>query len=356
MAADLTRRGYPVILCDLPQFEAVLEPIRERGGLELQGVLGEGFAPLAHVTSDVGEALTAADIILIVVPAYAQAVFAEACCTHLRPGQIVVLNPGSTGGALEFAQVLRSRGADDGVIVAETLSLPYACRKDNPTRVNVSGVKTNLPIAAYPAQRTAELLRCLEGVYHSGLAPAANVLETSLNSLNAIAHPVAMLLNTGWIEHTGGKFSFYGEGVTPSVAHAMEAVDRERMAVASALGLEPISLVQWDQRLYGLKGDTLYELIHNSWVHGKSQAPESLQSRYLTEDMPYGLVPIASIGAALGVPTPTINLFIDLACLLLGTDLRASGRTAEKLGLAGLSSEQMQAFVRDGEIAVRGVA
>jgi opine dehydrogenase len=348
IAADLARRGIACTLFDLPRFEAVVAPIREAGVLRLSGVLGDVTVAAPRVTTEIREALDDADVLLIVVPAFAQVTFAEACAPFLRDGQIAVLIPGSTGGALAFARALRREGAVEGVLVAETLSLPYACRKVEPTHVHVGGVKRNLPLAAFPARLTDRVLAALQPVFPGMLVAAAHVLETSLNNPNAMAHPVPALLNTGWIETTGGDFRFYTDGVSPSVARAMDALDRDRLAVVSALGLPPVPATEWDRRLYGLVGATTYELNRDSWVHRDIRAPGELRSRYLTEDVPFGLVPIASIARELGIATPTIDLVIDLASLLLDEDLRAAGRTAASLGLAGRTADQMIEFVEVG--------
>jgi opine dehydrogenase len=348
-AADLARRGILCTLFDLPRFDAILAPIREGGMLRLTGALGDHVVAAPPVTTDVREAVEGADILVIAVPAFAQDAFARACAPFVHSGQIAVLTPGSTGGALAFAWALRREGAVDGVLVAETLSLPYACRKVEPNHVHVGGVKRNLPVAAFPARHTDHVLAALEPVFPGMLVAAAHVLETSLNNPNAMAHPVPALLNTGWIETTGGDFRFYADGVSPSVARAMDALDRDRLAVVSALGLPSVPATEWDRRLYGLTGETTYELNRDSWVHRDIRAPGELRSRYLTEDVPYGLVPIASIARELGIATPTIDLVIDLACLLLDEDLRAAGRTAASLGLAGRSARQMVEFVETGQ-------
>ena len=203
-------------------------------------------------------------------------------------------------------------------------------------------------MAAFPARNTAAVLVALERIFPGMLVAAAHVLETSLNNPNAMAHPVPALLNAGWIETTGGDFRFYADGVSPSVARAMDALDRDRLALVTALGLPAVPATEWDRRLYGLVGATTYELNRDSWVHRDIRAPKELRSRYLTEDVPYGLVPIASIAHELGIATPTIDLVIDLASLLLDEDLRATGRTAASLGLAGRSADQMIEFVEVG--------
>jgi opine dehydrogenase len=347
-AADLARRGIPCTLFDLPRFEAVLAPIRNAGVLRLSGVLGEHTVPAPAITTDAREAVEEADVLVVAVPSFAQEAFARICAPFVRPGQVVVLTPGGTGGALAFAEVLRLEGAAGGVVVAETLSLPYACRKVEPNHVHVGGVKHDLPVAAFPALDTGRAMAALEPVFPRMLVAASHVLETSLNNPNAMAHPVPALLNSGWIETTGGDFRFYTDGVSPSVGRAMDALDRDRLALLVALGLEAVPAIEWDRRLYGLTGTNAYEVNRDSLVHRDIRAPDALRSRYLTEDVPYGLVPMASIARELGVETPLIDLFIDLASTLLGEDLRAGGRTAASLGLAGMDAAGMVEYVTTG--------
>ena len=155
IAADLVRRGIACTLFELPSFEAVVAPIREAGVLRLSGVLGDQVVAAPRITTDARRGRGGADVLLVAVPAFAQVTFAEACAPFLREGQVVVLTPGSTGGALAVAETLRRSARLEGVTVAETLSLPFACRKVDPVHVHVSGVKHDLPIAAFPASRNA---------------------------------------------------------------------------------------------------------------------------------------------------------------------------------------------------------
>ncbi len=348
IAADLLRRGVTCTLFDMPTFAATLAPIREAGSLRLTGVLGETTVAAPSVTTDIGEAVDGADVLVVAVPAFAQAAFADAMAPHLSSGQVVVLTPGSTGGALAVAEALRGAGALDGVTVAETMSLPFACRKSDPITVHVAGVKHDLPVAAFPATGTRAASERLAEVFPGGVAPAANVLETSLNNMNATAHPVPVVLNAGWIETTAGDFRFYADGVSPAVARVMDRLDDDRLELVAALGLPRVPATEWDRRMYGLTGATTYELNRDSWVHRDIRAPRELRTRYLLEDVPFGLVPIASIAHELGIPTPTIDLVVDLASLLADEDLRAAGRSAASLGLAGLDADGMIRMVETG--------
>ena len=81
-----------------------------------------------------------------------------------------------------------------------------------------------------------------------------------------------------------------------------------------------------------------------------SKGPSSADSRYLTEDVPMGLVFFASLGKALGVPTPIAEALINIASAVGQTDYWKTGRTLERLGLGGLSAAELRAYVEHGGV------
>lgn len=349
-AADLAIKGFAVRLYS--SYEETIAPLQARGGLELEvlpstGLRG-GFARLERATTDLAAAVEGADIIMVVTPAPSQRRYAEKLAPHLRSGQVVVLHPGSFGGALEFAQVLAAHGAPP-VTLAETECLIYAGRKKGPTHMWIRGYKKGLRLAAFPARETARVLSLLRQAYPD-LAEADSVLETGLSNPNPIIHIPIMILNAARIE-APGDFLFYWEGVTPAVGRAIEALDAERMAVGEALGVPLRSVYEQDLEWYGHQGTygrNIYEThVHNP-IYQWSLAPTNFEHRYLTEDTPYGLVPIEDLGYRLGVPTPRISATIEYASLLTRQDLRHGARTIERLGLAHLSPHELRRYVRCG--------
>ena len=224
IAADLVRRGIACTLFDLPRFEAVVAPIREAGVLRLTGVLGDVTVRAPPVTTDIREAVEDADVLLVAVPAFAQVTFAEACAPFLREGQVVVLTPGSTGRCARRRGGPppggAPRGRHGGGDALAPVRLPEGRSGPRPRERR----EARPPGRGLPGDRERTCGRGpAQGVFPAGLAVAANVLETSLNNLNAMAHPLPALLNAGWIETTGGDFRFYNDGVSPSVARAMDA-------------------------------------------------------------------------------------------------------------------------------------
>ncbi|MBI4279464.1 MAG: NAD/NADP octopine/nopaline dehydrogenase family protein [Armatimonadetes bacterium] len=348
-AADLTRRGCQVRLYDLPEFAAPLAPVRE-SGIRVHGAVPEATYRPAVITTEIAEALDGAAIVLLIVPAFGHRRFAEVVLPQLRDGQVVLLCPGAVGGALEVYQMLRTSRPGCLAIVGEAANLVYAAKRDGPASVRINGIKQGVPAAAIPAGRTGEMLDVLSPIYPEFVA-AHDVLETGLNNINVVVHPVLMLANLSRVENKEEWFIFR-DGFTPAVARLMDGVDRERLAVLRALGLPEVSIAQWMVRFYGdqgVKGTDLYEVLSTAPVFARSTGPRSLQDRYLDEDVPYGLVPIASIAAGLGVPTPCMEGVVAAASAAAGTDFGATGRNMDRLGLAGLSPAQIVARVVQGD-------
>jgi len=191
---------------------------------------------LTFATSDIAKALNGANVIMVVVPASGHGDVARLCAPHLCDGQIVVLNPGRTGGALEFRQILNKQGCSANVIVAETGTFIFASRSTGPAQARIFRTKNTVPLAALPAIHTSHVLETVCKAYPQFI-PAPNVLHTSLDNMGAIFHPALTLLNASWIESTKGNFQFYIDGVTRSSGHVLEVLDRERLTIAAALGV-----------------------------------------------------------------------------------------------------------------------
>jgi len=348
MAAHLAVKGFPVVLYN--RTPENIAAIKTRRGIELMSYEDgpHGFAHLALVTSDMGEALEQAEVIMVVVPATGHADIARVAAPHLRDGQIVVLNPGRTGGVLEFMRVLRQHGCDADVTVAEAETLIYASRSEGPAQARIFRIKEAVPLAALPASRTARVLEALAPAFPQFI-DGISVLHTSLNNMGAIFHPALSLLNAGRIESTGGGFQFYIDGVTPSVARLLEALDRERVTVAAALGIRARTALEWLRMAYDATGADLHEAIHNQPGYYGITAPRTLNHRYITEDVPMSLVPIAALGHQYGVRVRGMESIIRMACIIHQTDYWWRGRTLDKLGIEGLSVSEVMRYVVEGE-------
>ncbi|MGD2178798.1 MAG: NAD/NADP octopine/nopaline dehydrogenase family protein [Anaerolineae bacterium] len=347
MASHLALMGFGVTLYNrTPENIAV---VKARKGIELRSYEGgpHGFGQLNVVTSDMEEALEEADIIMVVTPATGHRDIARKAAPYLKDGQIVVLNPGRTGGVLEFVQVLQEFGCEADVTVSEAETLIYASRTEGPAQSRIFRIKEAVPIAALPATRTKQVLATLAPAYPRFI-DGISVLHTSMNNMGAIFHPALTILNAGRVESTVGEYQFYIEGVTPSVACALEALDRERVTVAASLNIRAQTGMEWLKRAYDATGRNLYQAIQNQPGYYGIKAPRTLNHRYITEDVPMSLVPIAAIGNQYGVKVRGMESLIRMACILHQTDYWRPGRTLDKMGIERLSVEEINRYVMEG--------
>jgi opine dehydrogenase len=347
MAAHLALMGFSVTLWNRT-FEHI-EVIKKRGGIELEGAEGgpHGFGKIPLVTSDIAEALRDAEMIMVVLPSSAHADIAKTVAPCLKDGQIIILHPGRTCGALEFDKTLRDSGCTAKIMIAEAETFIYASRSDGPAQARIFRIKEAVPLAALPATRTQAVLEAIQPAYPQFI-DGGNVLHTGLNNMGAIFHPALTLLNAGWIEATHGDYQFYIDGVTPSVGRVLEVLDRERVTVASSLGLRARTGLEWLKMAYDTTGEDLHEAIHNQPGYYGIKAPSTLNHRYIFEDVPMSLVPIASLGQRFGVSVRGMDSIIRLACIVHRTDYWRRGRTVDKLGIGDLSVSELTQYVNEG--------
>lgn len=350
MAAHLSLMGFTVNLYN--RSPERLRPIQLQGGIELitsEPEVPHGFAKLNTATDNIEEAVAETDILMVVVPANGHSFMAEHIAPHLVDGQIIVLHPGRTGGALEVHNVFREHKVQADFVVAEAQTFIYASRAMNPGQTKIFRIKNNIPVAAIPAHRTPEVVKALRNAYPQ-FVPGDNVMKTSLDNIGAIFHPAVTVLNAARIESTHGDFDYYTEGITPTMSLILDAVDAERVAVSEALGFRAMTAREWLYIAYDAAGPTLYEAMRANRGYDGIKAPKTLYTRYISEDIPMSLVPISSIGDMVGVPTPTTKAIIHLGSLLHKCDYWEQGRTVERLGLAGLTLKQIRRLVLEGEL------
>jgi opine dehydrogenase len=348
LAAELGVAGFKLRLHDID--DARLADIRAFGGLDVEGERG-GFAAVERATTDLRSAVGGADVIIIVTGGNAQPAVARSLAPLLRDGQIVLLIQGNTGGSLLVRRALDEAGCRADVAVAEMDNYPYSCRRLAPTRIRPIVAKRWLQIATFPGHRIAEVHPRLSPLFPQSVA-APNALYTGMTNANAMLHVANCVANAARIE-SGQAYRFYAEGVTPAVVRLYQAINQERVAVAAALGASVPSLEDWFERVYGVRGASLVEtcrqLTYNTdGPYQVTGTPSSLDHKFITEDVPTGLIPMSALGTAAGVPTRAIDALIGVVRHMTGGDFADEGRTLSRLGLNGMSASEIRRVMDQG--------
>ena len=341
MAAVLTSQNCSVKLMD--RDEELVEELNRIGQIKLTGKIELTASP-ELITTDAVQAIEGADVIMVVTTADGHEEVARSIAAAIQPQQIVVLNPGMFCGSLAFKTALKKYGCPHDILVAETADLMYACRKVCVGTVFHSGLKKKMALAAVPSGEAARVIELLKP-YFPILTPAQDILHTTLTNVGAVLHCVPMVMNVNRMD-AGQSFDYYMEGITPSIAKMAEAVDRERVALAKALGIEIVTAAQSVKNSYGVEGNTLYEVIQANQAYVGIKSPTSLSHRFCAEDTFGSMVGFATLAKELGVETPCMDAMIRCISMATGIDYFEVGRTAEKVGLKGKTVSEIYDMIQ----------
>jgi opine dehydrogenase len=321
--------------------------LREKGGIEVTGEFS-GFVEPDRVTTDVAAGIAGRDVVLIAVPAYGHEHYIRELAGVVGDDQLVFF-PTDNYGSVRLRRRFAETGSTTPPVAGAAIS-PFPGLADGPGVVDTHGAKDSVPLAAVPGGDTEEVLSIINALFEPAapFEPATNIFEVNLQNLNPYMHSAINVFNLAQID-AGADWLYYGEGCTPAVERVVAGFDEERLAVGEALGLELQPLRDLVGTMYesSVSGDTIVEMLGESPVHRSLPGPTDLSHEYLTEDVPHGLVPLASICSELGIPCPTLDSVIDL--LSIGTDsrFRESGTTVEELGFKGMDSATMLEAVSD---------
>lgn len=308
----------------------------------LSGVV-ECTAKVDTISPDMGQVVRDAHLIMVTTPSQYHRVIAKEMAPWLEDGQIIVLNPGRTFGTFEFDQTLRQNGCTKDLVVAEAETFIFTCRCKEVGKPIIYKIKDHMKVAAHDFLKTPLVLEALQPIFPT-ITGAKDVLETGFGNMGMIFHPLPMLMNLTRIE-AKQEFLYYHEAITPLVANMLERLDQERVAVAQAMNVNTLPVLDWLADKYGSKGNNLYECLQNTAAYSEVYTPLDLHSRYIFEDVPTGCVPMFDMGRQLGLDMPMTESVIKWASAVFGRDFYTQGRNRERLDFALLAQAAQDAKI-----------
>jgi opine dehydrogenase len=342
-AADLALAGHRVRLWRRSGQE--LAPVQGAATITLAAEGRQGAARLDRATTDLGEALDGAEVVVAPLPATTHEDLAKHLAGRLTGREVVVLTPG-TFGTFVLARGLARAGATLPLAFAETGTLPYLARKTGPASVSAPVRAANLPVGVFPAARAETALERIAALFPAA-RPCVDALDAALTNAGAVIHPPLVLVNAGSID--AGPFDIHAAGTTPSARRIIDAVDAERIAARRGLGYPAphYELATYYDEARAAEG--LYGVGARQRLVASDLWRELLtfEHRYVSEDVALGLTLLESAGRTAGVSTPTISGLLGVFGALLGRDL-AGGRALDHLGLGDLTRREVRTFLHDG--------
>lgn len=347
LAADLQRRGRDVLIYSHPDRLRHVNKIKDSPDgyrhLRVSGPKTEPYSAKLGVTCDMAEAVSFASVIILTVPSTGQeSIIQELKRFDLR-GHIIIAVPGNLFALIASAEM------QVGCILETNLS-PYSCRMSDDGELLILGKKKVVYIAPFTRRKDTpqQVYDTVTDIFSMvRLNWCTSIIEVCLANVNGVFHPLMMLMNAGRIESTGGDFLLYRDGLTRSVSNAMVAIDKVRMAIAEAFGIgrhgqrRVESAIEISNACYSQGFTCLVDLGRNSPPHNKLKAPDTMDNRNLSEDVPDLLVCWCSLAEKLGIDASPLRAVIVFAQMATGVEYFKSGRNMAKLNLEHVSPDEI---------------
>jgi opine dehydrogenase len=269
------------------------------------------------VTRDLSLALEEVQLAFVCVPAYCQETYFNdllTCLKRVKYRSIYTVLMPDNYGCILFDGMSKSRGVEDYKKILSLNSSIFASRVIDDSNIDLKGIKKEILVSSIYPEIVDEGLSMLNRVINV-FVKGKNILQVNFSNMNPIIHTSVIVMNAARIENTRGEFDFYGEGISPAVARVIEKVDKERMEIAKSLDIEVVTLMKYIENIYGFKKESLYETLSESMVHTKSNGPESMDSRYIKEDVPYGLMVMTALAKCFDIKTEAMDSLIVLGTI-----------------------------------------
>jgi opine dehydrogenase len=334
LGAGAIAYGYAALLCRDGHDVALWSPSGKRTAtlaagapLKATGAVKGEFHP--RIAKDCADALAGAEAVVVALPGYGHRHVLDAAAPHLRNEQVVVFSSHMSLAALYLAGLLRKRGvATPLAVLGTTVSTG---RQTGPDSVNVSTVRARVDVAVLPQSAADKGIEVCRALFGDRFVPRDGLLAIALSNLNPQNHLAIALGNLTRMEL--GEAWGQNKHTTPAVAKLIEALDAERLAIAKAFGVEVRTVHDHFHLSFKVPKGPLAEMTQVlAQRPGDVNGPTTLDSRYVTEDVPFGLVPTIRLAALAGVPVPLHESGVRLMSALYGRDFAAENDILPQLG------------------------
>ena len=346
VASHLTLLQHDVHLVAQPDHPGFIPHVQAAEGIMVEAVPNEHngiFARVHRADTEIEEALRECEYVIVTLPANAREHCFELIAKFVPDGRTVWVMPDKFG-VLRLGAVMANFGrSPDDVLLCGSDTFLFIAKVHEGNHVWLRGRKGALELSTLPHDRFSDALGVVRDVYPEAVS-VPTVFHTSLGSSSSALHPTTLIYNLAKIENEG-PFPVNNYDISPGMGRMIDALDAERVALAASLGVEVPSFLDNWRRFYGLTGDNAYEMISSSTGHQGQISPSTAKHRYIEEDVPFGLVPLAALGAAIGMPMPVTDSLITTASVINDVDYRSIGATLEWMGLAGNSAQRLTEFL-----------
>jgi opine dehydrogenase len=313
------------------------------------GAIAWTFAP--RISKTAKQLVQENDVLLIALPANGHKSVFDEIAPFIRNDQQVIISSHASLGALYLAQLLRERLGDDcNVPITAWGTTVCTARRPSGKEVRVNTVRKSVDLCTIPQDRSQGSLELCKKLFYQvdTFRPRDGLLAISLSNLNPQNHLGIALGNISRMEK--GETWYQSLNITPTIGRLLEALDKERLDIADALDLEVKTIFEHFHLSFHVPiSPSISDMNQEINAAGNDvYGPNTADSRYITEDVAFGLVPTIVLGKLVNRPASLHESGVHMVSTMYGRDFVAENDLLEALDLGQFTLEELQDAASSG--------
>ena len=316
-------------------------------GLET-GISAEGALDLTfkvRIARSAKALVASNEVLIIALPAYGHKVVMDKLAPYIHERQKVIVSSHASLGAVYLAQLLNARGISVPITAwGTTIVTGKRCDKKG---VRVNTVRDSVDLCTVPETRSNCALTVCKKLFGNRFKSRKGLLAISLSNLNPQNHLGIALGNITRMER--GEIWSQGQNVTPRIGRLLEKLDIERLAIAKALGVKVKTIFEHFHLSFHIPIESISKM--NQQMHAKGNGgigPATAHSRYIIEDVPYGLQLTVMLGKLVNRPAILHEAGIQIFSAMYDRDFSKENELLNALDLNSYNLKNLQQAARTG--------
>lgn len=303
----------------------------------------------AVVSKDPAVAVPGSDILILIVPAFAHEEYLKAVAPHIDKKTVIVGLPGQPGFEYQCMSLLGELAPQITIMSFETL--PWACRiTEFGLKVDNLGTKKFLAGSivrgkAIPRKPPLMSLQVLHG-FEPSLQQTKHFLVILFMSYSFV-HPAILYGRwKDWDKKPLNEEPLFYQGIDEATAQMLETCSQEFLNVAHGITAqrpevdmsELLDIYNWYLTYYkediedstnllnAIRTNKSYKGLAHPMTKEKGKYVPNFKSRYLTEDIPMGMVVFKGVAEIVGVETPVNDMLLEWGQEKIGKKYLVDGK------------------------------
>ncbi|MBX9691048.1 MAG: hypothetical protein K2Z81_01620 [Cyanobacteria bacterium] len=261
-----------------------------------------------------------------------------------RDGQTICLINAPLGASLQFRHLLNQADCDRKVNILETGKLFDLAKVESNTLL-ISGMRERVSVCGVERNETRRGLNIAQAIVDE-LVPSSNVIERGLADVERIVRPVLLL--TALMSGKAHQISEIPSLLSPAVLRLLVAVEREVQMLAKCFQCVVPTFVRSLDEFAGVgkrlpRPESIDEALRSLGPALFSQLSDQTNSHaeMLAEDVCETLTLLMDLGTLSRSPVGVISSVVEMASVVVGSNLLDKGRNVSSLGLVGFDCAEI---------------